>query len=852
MNTKNLHTAGACEPQADHTRALLFTNGAYDKYCYPLHTPSELMELVTSDHYQQALAAYRSGNREAKKRMLALLPQARLKHGNIWLHTMEWLVPSGWIFLDDDRSASEITAEERHRLVEERLAHLGLQDMPHIALRSASMKYHLLVPMAPKLKMENEKLKMGSAMDTLQASAPDGNNCQLRLSWEHWREVFDGVLVLDPSTVNVNRLMFFTGELLTPPETLEMLFEDNRYPLPLRGLPLKEAECTHRDRIIQKELSPFKGDEQSETKWSGAEGVEEVAARIVEQLCGSTTPPEGTRNNTLFEAAKTMCYLEGITEADIMGAFEALDWLGLPKREARQCIRSAMRQEKSWKYIAPPALSRALEELKMENGKLKMGSATDTLQTNAPDGNNCQLSKLRISESKGCLQALPSGATSTELIVNCQFNSGSPELISLFTTHVPLNARMAVSSMVFAPLGAYLNNTVTIRDVSNKSRNLQFTSVVVGNSSSGKGFVDYVSDFITQRLRQRDEASWSALRAWQEQKKTVAKGEPAPLKPEVPLRILSSNMTEPALLERLMALEPIRGRAYIKAAEIDELRKFQSNGSKLGGGQDIILSAFDTAPYGALRVSAEAVSAMTVMSLNLCCSSTFPGTQEFFRQGVERGSVGRCDFSIVNDSFEVPLYRDFTPEAAAQLDLYLDRLENATGEIVSPDIDRLIEDIRLSYHHPDSPLSHQQNAEYFKLCHRQLLLTKQKATILYICNDYVWDPAWEEWLFEAFHYGMQCKISVFANEIASWAKRQCTCVTHISVSPPKSDLSELPPIFTTDDLLALKRRQAPDADEKVIVKRTRETLRNWVNRGRITPSATGDNTWQQGESAAVN
>lgn len=425
-------------------------------------------------------------------------------------------------------------------------------------------------------------------------------------------------------------------------------------------------------------------------------------------------------------------------------------------------------------------------------------------------------------------------------------------MISLFTTHVPLNARMAVSSMVFAPLGAYLNNTVTIRDVSNKSRNLQFTSVVVGNSSSGKGFVDYVSDFITQRLRQRDEASWSALRAWQEQKKTVPKGEPAPLKPEVPLRILSSNMTEPALLERLMALEPIRGRAYIKAAEIDELRKFQTTGTKLGGGQDIILSAFDTAAYGALRVSAEAVSALTVMSLNICCSSTFPGTQEFFRQGVERGSVGRCDFSIVNDSFEVPLYKDFTPEAAAQLDLYLDRLENATGEIVSPDIDRLIEDIRLSYHDPASPLSYQQNAEYFKLCHRQLLLTKQKATILLICNDYVWDPAWEEWLIEAFHYGMLCKISVFASEIASWAKRQCTCVTHISVNPPKSDLSELPPTFTTDDLLALKRRQAPDADEKVIVKRTRETLRNWLRRGRITPSATGDNTWQQGESAAVN
>ena len=792
MITQNPHTAGApAEPQADHTRALLFTNGAYDKYCYPLHSLDELMQLTASDHYQQALAAYRNGNEEAKKRMLALLPQARLKHSDIWLHTMEWLLPSGWVFLDDDRPATEITAEERHRRVEERLAQLGLQDMPHIALRSASMKYHLLVPMAYP---------------------------SLRESWEHWREVFDGVLVLDPSTVNVNRLMFFTGELLTEPETLGWLWAsplNSQARLPGADKPAVVARRGDPDETSNpKPAMPESSLSQGE---GGGRGLPSIAAHIVEQLCGTPTPPEGTRNNTLFEAAKTMCYIEGITEADLMGAFEALDWLGLPKREARQCIRSAMRQEKSWKYTLPPELVRAL---KVESGKM-----TDESDFPLEKDNNFPLSTF-----------------------NFQLNSGQPELISLFTAHVPENARMAVSSMVFAPLGAYLNNTVTIRDVSNKSRNLQFTSVVVGNSSSGKGFVDYVSDFITQRLRQRDEASWSALRAWQEQKKTVPKGEPAPLKPEVALRILSSNMTEPALLERLMALEPVRGRAYIKAAEIDELRKFQSNGTKLGGGQDIILSAFDTAAYGALRVSAEAVSAMTVMSLNICCSSTFPGTQEFFRQGVERGSVGRCDFSIVNDSFEVPLYKDFTPEAAAQLDLYLDRLENATGEIVNPDIDRLIEEIRLSYHDPASPLSHQQNPEYFKLCHRQLLLTKQKATILYICNDYVWDPAWEEWLIEAFRYGMQCKISVFAGEIASWAKRQCTCVTHVSVNPQKSDLTELPPTFTTDDLLALKRRQAPDADEKVIAKRTRETLRNWLRRGRITP-ATGDNTWHQGESA---
>lgn len=254
MITQNLHTAGAPEPQADHTRALLFTNGAYDKYCYPLHSLDELTQLVTSDHYQQALAAYRNGNEEAKKRMLALLPQARLKHGNIWLHTMEWLVPSGWVFLDDDRPATEITAEERHRRVEERLAQLGLRDMPHIALRSASMKYHLLVPENP----------LSGFYENDNEDENRGGQRTLRDSWEHWREVFDGVLVLDPSTVNVNRLMFFTGELLTPPETLEMLFEDNCYPLPL-----KEGECTHRDRTIQKNCRPLRG--TSRAKRSGAE-----------------------------------------------------------------------------------------------------------------------------------------------------------------------------------------------------------------------------------------------------------------------------------------------------------------------------------------------------------------------------------------------------------------------------------------------------------------------------------------------------------------------------------------------------------------------------------------------------
>ena len=175
---------------------LLFTNGAYDKNCYPISSADELQQLTSHEHYRAQLAAYRSGDAEAKKRLAALIPQGRLKNETIRLHQIEHLVPSGWVFLDDDRPHTEITAEQRHALVEERLSQLGLRSLPHVAQRSASMKYHLLVPMLEP----TESIAHNHA---------------------HWARLMEGVLVLDPSTVNVNRLMFLTGEWMT--ETAQLL-----------------------------------------------------------------------------------------------------------------------------------------------------------------------------------------------------------------------------------------------------------------------------------------------------------------------------------------------------------------------------------------------------------------------------------------------------------------------------------------------------------------------------------------------------------------------------------------------------------------------------------------------------
>lgn len=63
-------------------------------------------------------------------------------------------------------------------------------------------------------------------------------------------------------------------------------------------------------------------------------------------------------------------------------------------------------------------------------------------------GYNFQFLKLRISESKGCLQTLPSVATSTKLIFNCQLSI----LNYLYIALVPAsNVFIMSDTMVMGP-----------------------------------------------------------------------------------------------------------------------------------------------------------------------------------------------------------------------------------------------------------------------------------------------------------------------------------------------------------------------------------------------------------------
>ena len=769
-------------------------------------TMEKYLEHVRSQFYRAQVDGMRretdpTRKSSLKKRLFWILPQGGIKPGHRQVlgtqPTKEDIEYRDLQMLDLDTlpegcaTPADAWYRMRHRLHEQGLAHY-----PMVVMESASGKgLHIYVRLSERMTRMNRREVIAL-----------------------WGDILG--VEFDPSVIDPARRAFQSYNLFSAESEIALLFG---------------AELTDKQREAMGKVESEKMKDESSlpnginfTLSSLNFQLETIAKRLIESLCGTTTPPEGTRNTTLYEAAKQMAYIDGISEEEVIEAFRPMAFLGLPETEARSCIRSAMKREKTWLYTLPPELQKSLTpSLSQGEGDSEQEAAKE----NYPRTTGTAMSSVTppregSGEANFHLSSFNFPLEGTQV----------PALVQLFTSLVPEHTREAAAAMIFAPLGSYLNNTVTIDDVSGQERNLQFTSIVVGNSSSGKGFASTLSDLITERHRQHDIGSWAQLTAWQEQKRTTPKGEAAPPKPDVPLYLLTNNMTEPALLERLKALEPHHGRAYINVPEIDDLRKMQTvSASRIGAGQEIILSAFDTARYGALRVSAEAVSTITVMSLNIVASSTYPGTQDFFRGGVERGSVGRCDISIVPDCYDVPHYGRPTPELYAQLDTYIDRLQQATGHIQCDDIDRVIEEIRLAYNDPESPLSFHQNAEYYKLCHRQLLITKQKATILYICNDYQWDPTWEPWLHHAFYYGMECKINVFGAEIDSWIKRQCAALSpRIIRHGPKSELDNLPQTFTLADLVDYKRSVAttPATEEQLIAK-AKTQLRAWKTRGHI-------------------
>ena len=703
----------------------------------------------------------------------------------------------------------------RQRLIEK-----GLGDYPLVPMESVSGKgLHIYV------RLTEEMMQMSRR--------------EVIALWNHLLGVD-----FDPAVTDPARRAFQSHRLYCPDEEVALLFgaeltdkqreamEQTPTNLPLYGEALHTSQGTIQANTL--EALPIEGadakasvalteslDSQKRLACEPTEGlrgsVGAIAARLVTRLCGTTTPPEGMRNSTLFEAAKQLAYLDGTSEEDITRAFGELDWLGLPESEARGCIHRALAREKSWKYILPPTLTQAMADGHMDGDSLpEEGTASAASDNGAAD------TTLRQGHN------FPTTALTFP-------HDHLPPLIAHIVSRVPENARASAAQALFAPLGSYVSHSCIMRDLTNLPRHMQFTEIVGGGTSSGKGYLPRLCEAIMARRIEHDRQAYQALDNWKSQCQQLAKGEQRPPKPCTPTYYLKTNITQAALIEKMKLLEEVGGRALMVAPEIVDLKYCQS---ATGGSaaHQLLLAAHDTpSQWGADRAGVESISASTTLSLNIAASATPHGLATFMKGGAENGTINRCSVSIVPSTHELPRYSDFDTEWHTTLDRWIDNIEQATGEIHCEEADLVIEDLRQWYNTTPEIAN---RPVLYAICHRQILIAKQRAYLLYIAEGNHWTDEMETFVRWSFHYQLESLYRLFTADILTYENTQSKPLGQ-SLAPvggKRCELLDLPHRLGKEDLIALRQSRGAKHNLDALAK---EQLRTWRRRGFIAPEEDG-------------
>ena len=164
-----------------------------------------------------------------------------------------------------------------------------------------------------------------------------------------------------------------------------------------------QGGVTNTDRLIQLASEISEKAEKSESPLLGrGKGEAPLEERLKNALIkGSSDTLEADLKEALAVYPSAVAIIEGPLMA-------GMQHVGQLFGEGRMFLPQVVKTARTMKQ--------AVEQLTIHNSQFTIKNS----EINHHDGDNCQFSKLRLSESKDCLQALPSIATSTKLIVNSQ------------------------------------------------------------------------------------------------------------------------------------------------------------------------------------------------------------------------------------------------------------------------------------------------------------------------------------------------------------------------------------------------------------------------------------------------
>ena len=343
-----------------------------------------------------------------------------------------------------------------------------------------------------------------------------------------------------------------------------------------------------------------------------------------------------------------------------------------------------------------------------------------------------------------------------------------PPFIEVICSHVPEEYKPAVAMSSFVAMGCHPEG-LWWNYIDQRRHEPAFMHTVVATQSVGKSCVNKPLEYLMEDIRLADEVNRQREAEWKQNRSSKGANKEKPKRPEgLRIQITEPDMTNAALVQRL---DDVGGKFLF--TNMDELELLNNLRSGARGNQvsQLIRLAFDQGFYGQERVGADSVTARVQVRWNWNAGCTVAKAQRFFRGAVTDGTLSRISFStIIEDpSGRMPMFKPYDDSYAEALKPYIDRLNEATGEVHCEEADalawRLNED--------NQQIVTTSFDEVFKIfCRRANVLAHQRAMMLWLAHGRAWSKEIEDFVVWSEKYDLWCKMHFFGQMMEDEMKQE--------------------------------------------------------------------------------
>ena len=403
-----------------------------------------------------------------------------------------------------------------------------------------------------------------------------------------------------------------------------------------------------------------------------------------------------------------------------------------------------------------------------------------------------------------------------------------PRVLELICRRLPENFRPAMVIAALPILGA-LATRVRFQYLDKQEHSFSFMSCITAPAATGKSFIRKPVNLLLTPIDLQDEIERKKEEEYKEALKAAKNSKMQPTNPKPCPRNNGINVSIAKLLQLLAYSD---GKHLIGIGEeIDTLVKSERAGV-WSQKSDIYRLGFDNAKYGQNYMSDNSFSANVPVYYNLLLTGTPGGMYRFFKD-VEDGLVTRFCFAQLPDMFgcDIPAFENYTPAEEREIVEIATRLDKAEGYLTCIHIGNRI---RHWLNDKRELAIRDESRAVDTLRKRSAVIGYRAGMLAFLLNNHKYDKNVGEFTVWVAEYVFQNQMQLFGHKFEEVA--QAAIRENEKKGKVVSLLSELSPVFTRNDLIALRARHGQSTAVRMIISR-------WLSAGFITPE--GNNSYRK-------